>query len=184
MRLVIGVTGASGVEMSYHLLKALKEMKDVETHLIVSDSTVITWEKECSIPFEELSKQADVVYDVHNMAASVSSGTFHTDGMIIIPCSMKTLGGLASGYAENLILRAADVSLKEHRKLVIVPRETPFSALHLRNLKELADMGVVVLPPVLSFYNQPQSLEDQIKHVIGKVLSQFGLDYEGFRRWS
>ena len=126
---------------------------------------------------------ADVVHSNKNMAASISSGSFKTDGMIVIPCSMKTVAGIAAGYTDNLLLRSADVCLKEGRKVVIVPREMPLSRLHLRNIKEAADYGCVVVPPMLTFYNGSNSVEKQMQHIIGKVLMQFGIDYKHFVAW-
>lgn len=184
MRLVVGVSGASGVIMSMYLLKALKEYEGMEIHLVVSESAKRNWELETKIPVEKLYEAADYKYDDSNMAAAISSGSFKTDGMILIPCSMKTLSGIAAGYAANLIARAADVCLKEGRKVVLVPREMPLGKIHLMNLKTVSDLGCVLIPPMLTFYNEPQSLDDQINHVVGKILMQFGLDHKKFVPWS
>lgn len=184
MRIVVGVTGATGVEMSYYLLKALKSIAGCEVHLILSKGAKITWDLECDIPIERLLGLADYVHDEHNMAASVSSGSFVTDGMIVMPCSMKTLAGIAAGYAENLIIRAADVCMKEGRKVVLVPREMPMGRVHLRNMKEAADLGCVIVPPVLTFYNGPKTIDDQINHIVGKILMQFGITYDKFIPWT
>lgn len=132
----------------------------------------------------DLCALADVVYDNRNMAASISSGSFKTDGMIVVPCSMKTVAGIACGYAANLLLRAADVCLKEGRKVVLVPRETPLSRLHLKNLMTVADYGCAIIPPVLTFYNNANTVEKQIAHIVGKVLQQFGVDYKPFVPWT
>ena len=183
MRIIVGVTGATGVGMSYRLLQALKQAEDCEIHLIVSKGAELTWQLECTQPVEELYKLADVVYKEDDLAADVSSGSFVTDGMIIMPCSMKTLAGIASGYAENLIQRSADVCLKENRKVVLVPREMPLGRIHLRNMNEAADYGCVIVPPVLTFYNGASSIEEQIDHIIGKILMQFGISYSRFRAW-
>lgn len=184
MKIIVGVSGASGVQMSYYLLKALKSMEDCEVHLILSEGAKITWNLESDIPIENLLEMADYVHDEHNMAASVSSGSFVTDGMIVMPCSMKTLAGIATGYADNLIVRAADVCMKEGRKVVLVPREMPFGKVHIRNLKEVSDLGCVIVPPVLTFYNNPQTIEDQIHHIVGKILLQFGVAYDKFVPWT
>lgn len=184
MRIIVGVTGATGVEMSYYLVKALKNISDCEVDLILSESAKVTWEMESQIPMEELLKLADHVHDAYNLAASVSSGSVMTDGMIIMPCSMKTLAGIATGYAENLIVRAADVCMKEGRKVVLVPREMPLGKVHIRNLKEAADLGCVIVPPVLTFYNHPQTIEDMIHHIVGKVLMQFGIVHDKFISWT
>ena len=184
MRIIVGVTGATGVGMSYRLLQALKQIKDCKTHLVISKGAILTWKLECTRPVESLYELADVVYEEEDLAADISSGSFVTDGMIIIPCSMKTLAGIASGYAENLIQRSADVCLKENRKVVLVPREMPLGRIHLRNMKEAADYGCIIVPPVLTFYNGASTIEDQIDHIIGKILMQFGISCPGFRAWN
>jgi 4-hydroxy-3-polyprenylbenzoate decarboxylase len=184
MRIIVGVTGASGVEMSYFLLKALKDAENCETHLVISDGGKEIWGLETHIPLDDLLSLADTLHDVKNMAASISSGSFITDGMIIMPCSMKTLAGITTGYADNLIIRSADVCLKEGRKVVLVPREMPFGKVHLRNLKEAADLGCVIVPPMLTFYNGFKTIEDQINHIIGKVLMQFGINHDKFVPWA
>jgi 4-hydroxy-3-polyprenylbenzoate decarboxylase len=183
MRLIVGVTGASGVVMSYHILGALKSIPDCETHLVMTACAKKTWELETTIHLAELEALADVLHDDDNLAASVSSGSFQTDGMIIIPCSMKTLAGIANGYTANLLGRAADVCLKENRKVVIVPREMPLGKIHIRNLSTLSDLGCVIIPPVLTFYNNPENLTDQINHITGKILMQFGLSFANFQPW-
>lgn len=168
MRMIVGVSGATGVEMSYYLVRALKDMGNCEIHLILSEGAKVTWDLESSVPLEELTELADFIYDEKDLAAAVSSGSFVTDGMVILPCSMKTLAGISVGYAENLLIRAADVCLKEGRKVVLVPREMPFGKIHIENLKKASDLGCVIVPPVLTFYNNPRTLEDQIHHIIGK----------------
>ncbi len=183
MRIIVGVTGASGVEMSYFLLKALRSVENMEIFLILSEGARLTWELECGRPLTELCGMADDVLDNVDLAACISSGSFVTDGMIVMPCSMKTLAGIVSGYADNLINRAADVCMKEGRRIVLVPREMPLSRLHLRNLKEAADLGCAIVPPVLTFYNGAETMEDQINHVVGKVLMQFGIVFDRFKPW-
>ena len=183
MRITVGVSGATGVQMSYYLLKALRSIEGMEIHLIVSGGAKRTWELECDFPIERLYELADVIHDEHNMAASVSSGSFVTDGMIIMPCSMKTLSAVATGYAENLIVRAADVCLKENRRVVIVPREMPFGKIHLRNMLTAAELGCSIISPVLTFYNGACTVDDQINHVVGKILLQFGFTYDKFVPW-
>ena len=182
MRIIVAVTGASGVEMSYYLLKYLKK-QNVETHLIITDGAMRTWNYETDRDIRELTELADHVHDEKNMAAAISSGSFVTDGMIIMPCSMKTLAGIVSGYADNLVLRAADVCLKEGRRVVLVPREMPLGKVHLRNLNEAADLGCSIVPPMLTFYNSPASIEDMIIHIVGKVLLQFGISVNDFKSW-
>jgi 4-hydroxy-3-polyprenylbenzoate decarboxylase len=183
MRIIVGITGASGVILGYHLLKALKAYPECETHLIITDGAKGTFKMETHLNISEVEALADVVHDNGNLGASIASGSFKTDGMIVIPCSMKTLSGIATGYAENLLIRAADVCLKENRRVVLVPREMPFGKVHIKNLKEASDLGCVMIPPVLTFYNFAQTVEEQINHIIGKILMQFGLDYENFVVW-
>ena len=182
-RMIVGITGASGVVMGYHLLEALAAHPNIETHLVMSECARLTWNIEAARPLADLLDLADHVHDEKNFAAAIASGSFVTDGMIIIPCSMKTLAGIACGYSDNLLLRAADVCLKENRKVVLVPREMPFGKVHIRNLKETADIGCTIVPPMLTFYNAPEALTDQIHHVIGKVLLQFGIRHNAFKSW-
>lgn len=183
MRIIVGVTGASGVIMSYYLLKALRDAPDCEIHLVTSKAARLTWQYETDRPFEELSSLADAVYEEDDLAAKIASGSFVTDGMIILPCSMKTLAGIVSGYAENLLLRAADVCLKENRRVVLCPREMPLGKIHLHNMSLAALYGCTIVPPMLTFYNGPRTVEDQIHHVVGKVLLQFGIIYERMKSW-
>lgn len=184
MRLIVGISGASGVGLGLYLIKALRAVPDCEIFLIVSECAQRNWSLEMNQPIEDLYRLADAVYDNTNMAAPTSSGSFASDGMIVIPCSMKTLAGIATGYAENLIMRSVDVCLKESRKVVLVTRETPLNRIHLRNMKEAADAGCIILPPVLTFYSNAQTLEDQINHIVGKVLMQFGIVSEDFVPWT
>ena len=183
MRIIVAVTGATGVEMSYYLIQALKSTGQCEVHLIMSGGAKVTWALESTVPIDKVYSMADKVYDEKNLAAAIASGSYVTDGMIVMPCSMKSLAGIVSGYAENLVLRAADVCLKEGRKLVLVPREMPLGRVHLRNLKEAADLGCAIVPPMLTFYNGGTTMEDQINHVVGKVLMQFGIVYDRFKPW-
>lgn len=182
-RIIVGISGASGVIIGYRLLQALKELAAVETHLVITSGARRNFALETDLSLAEICAQADVVHDEHNMAAAISSGSFITDGMIVAPCSMKTLAGIANGYAENLLLRAADVCLKEGRKVVLVPREMPLGKIHLRNLALAADAGCTIIPPMLTFYNAPSDLNDQIDHIIGKILRQFGWDLQSFVAW-
>ena len=179
-RLIVGISGASGAPLAVTLLKALKAT-DIETHVIVTHGGELTIRQECGP--DCLEGLADVLYDNRDIGAAPASGSFQTMGMIVIPCSMKTAAGIHSGYSDNLLLRAADVTLKERRKLVLVARETPLSTIHLRNLYELSQMGAVILPPMLSFYQKPDSVEEMTCHIVGKVLDQFGIDTPGFHRW-
>lgn len=183
MRLVIGVSGASGAPIAVKLLQELKKLPDVETHLVISHGGELTIAQETGMDVDAVKALADVVYDNRDVGAALASGSFKTDGMIIVPCSMKTLAGVHSGYCDNLLLRAADVTLKESRKLLLVPRECPFSPIHLRNMYELSQLSVRILPPVVSYYNHPETADDITGHIVGKIMDCFGLDYAGYRRW-
>lgn len=179
-RLIVGVSGASGAPLAVALLKALRET-EIETHVILTRGGELTLKQECGM--DSLAGLADVLYDNSDIGAAPASGSFKTMGMLVVPCSMKTVAGIHSGYADNLLLRAADVTLKEGRKLVLAARETPLSPVHLRNLYELSMMGVTILPPMLSYYQQPKTLEEATNHIVGKLLDQFGLELPGYRRW-
>lgn len=183
-RLIIGISGASGVQLGYRLLKVLKELKEFEVHLVVSEGAKETIRYELSISYEELIGYADIVHDNNDIAASIASGSYESEGMIIIPASMKTVSALAHGYADSLLQRAADVVIKEKRRLVIVPREMPMSAIHLDNLSYLAKLpDIHIIPPMLTYYNQPASIEDMELHIIGKILSKFNINIKEYKRW-
>lgn len=183
MRLIVGISGASGVQMGYELLKALHGNPKVEVHLVVSDSARRNFELETDVSMDQVFGLADQVYDDQDVAAAIASGSYQTDGMIVIPCSMKTLSAIACGYSANLMARAADVCLKEGRKVVLVARETPLSKIHLRNLQAAVDAGCVILPPMLTFYNGADTLQKQMEHIVGKVLLQFHLKADRFVPW-
>jgi 4-hydroxy-3-polyprenylbenzoate decarboxylase len=182
-RLVIGISGASGVIYGVRLLEALKPLP-VETHLVMTRTAEVTLAHETTLKVAAVRKLADVAHGVDDLAAAVSSGSFRTLGMIVAPCSMRSLGEIATGISSNLLTRAADVVLKERRKLVLLVRETPLHAIHLRNMATLADMGAIIAPPVPAFYNRPKTLEDVIDHTVGRVLDLFGLDTGKVKRWS
>lgn len=169
--------------IALELLRQLKENPEVETHLMYTRGAELTLAQETGVTPAELDALADVVYDNRNIGAGPASGTFQTMGMVVVPCSMKTAAGICSGYSENLLLRAADVTLKERRKLVLVARECPLSTIHLRNLLELSQMGVEILPPMLTYYNHPKALEDCTRHIVGKILDRFDIEGDHFRRW-
>ncbi|MDD3185885.1 MAG: UbiX family flavin prenyltransferase [Anaerostipes sp.] len=183
MDLVIGISGASGVIYGVRLLEVLKQFEDVKTHVILSEYAYKNLAIETDYTVEQVEALADVWYDNHDLAASVSSGSFPIDGVIILPCSMKTLSSVANGYSDCLMVRVCDVALKEQRKLVMCPRETPLSAIHLENMLKLSRLGVSMIPPMPAFYNHPKDLDDMIHHHIMKVLDQLGLSYEGGKRW-
>lgn len=182
-RIIVGVSGASGVAMAEHLLRALNAAGGLDIHLIVSESARLTWELEVGRPVDDLLALATHVHDEKDFAAVIASGSYVTEGMIVVPCSMKSLAGVASGYADNLLLRAVDVCLKENRRVVLVPREMPFGKVHLRNMATAADLGCAIVPPMLTFYNASGDLTGQIHHVVGKILMQFGLEYPAFKPW-
>ena len=182
MKLIIGMTGSTGVIYGIRMLEVLKKMS-IETHLVMSE-----WAAKC-IPMETghtpdyVKSLATTVSDEKNMAASVSSGTHKVNGMIVAPCSMKTLSSIANGYDETLVARAAGVTIKESRKLVLMVRETPLSAIHLENMLKLSRLGVVILPPVTEFYTKPKSIDDIVNHGVGKCLDQFDIEHDLYKRW-
>ncbi|MDE0487760.1 MAG: UbiX family flavin prenyltransferase [Gammaproteobacteria bacterium] len=183
MRLIIGISGASGVIYGIRLLEALREAQEVETHLIISNGGKVNIALETDWKVRDVEALADVVYSDSDVAATIASGSFRTGGMIVAPCSMKTLGAVVNSYAANLLVRAADVTLKEGRKLVLAPRETPLHAGHLRLMHEAALMGAVVAPPVPGFYAKPASVEDIVNHTVGRLMDLFGLETNLVRRW-
>jgi len=180
--LVVGITGASGVIYGVELLKALQKT-DVETHLILSESAGRNLAIETNHSIKEVRALADVVYRNKDVGAAVASGSFLTRGMVVVPCTIKSLSGIAYSYADNLITRAADVTLKEKRTLVMMVRETPLHKGHLDMMARCADLGATILPPMPSFYHGPQSIQDIINQSIGKVLDQMGIEHNLFRRW-
>jgi 4-hydroxy-3-polyprenylbenzoate decarboxylase len=181
-RLIVGMTGSTGAVFGIRLLEALKHA-DVESHLIISKWAQRTLEHETRYTVEQVRSLASVVHSQGDMGASISSGSFITEGMVVIPCSVRTLGGIANGYGEHLVHRAADVILKERRRLVLVVRETPLSEVHLENMLKLARMGVVMLPPMPAFYNHPQTVDDVVDHIVARVLDQFGIAAPFAKRW-
>lgn len=183
MRIIVGITGASGSILGIRLLQALRSL-DVETHLVLSRWAKATLLHETALPVSEVENLASVVHASDNQAASISSGSFKTDGMVVAPCSMKTLAAVRTGYSDNLLCRAADVTLKERRKLVLVARESPLNEIHLENMLALTRMGVVIFPPVPAFYSLPKDLNDVVTQIVGRVLDQFGLDMPDVDRWS
>ncbi len=183
MKLIIGMTGATGATIGIRLLQVLGKMDDVQTHLIISKWAQQTILHETDFALGDVQALADVTYAANDIGAAISSGSYLTDGMVIVPCSMRSLAAVASGQGENLIQRAADVILKEGRKLVMVPRETPLSAIHLENMLKLARLGVVMLPPMPAFYSLPKSVDELIDHIVARILDQFGLPSDSIRRW-
>jgi polyprenyl P-hydroxybenzoate/phenylacrylic acid decarboxylase-like protein len=183
-RLVVGMSGSSAPVLGQRLLEVLRELGAVETHLVMSDGARLSIKHELDVDADAIAELADVVHDPRNLAASVSSGSFPTVGMVIMPCSMRTLAAVATGNTTELLSRAADVTLKERRRLVLVTRETPLNLIHIRNMETVTLAGAVVLPPVPAFYHRPQTIRDLLDQTIGKVLDQFGIEHQLFRRWS
>ncbi len=183
MRIIIGITGASGVLLGVNMLKALAHCPGCETHLVMTDGAKTTLEYETDLSVQDVVSMADYCYDINNLAAPISSGSFKTDGMVIVPCSMKTLSGVVAGYTDNLLIRAADVCVKEKRRVILVPRETPLSSIHLRNMLQAANDGYMLVPPMLTFYNRPDTIQDMINHLIGKIMAAFNLDFNAFVPW-
>ncbi len=182
MRLLVAITGSSGVIYGIKVLEVLFKL-NIESHLIISDWGERNIQIETDRSVESVKSLATRHYSNNNMAAPISSGSFRTDGMAIVPCSMKTLSSIANGYDDNLVSRAAGVCIKESRRLVIVPRETPLSRIHLQNMTRLADIGVIILPAMPGFYHRPRSIDDIVTHIAGKILDQFGVEHNIFKRW-
>lgn len=182
-RIIVGVSGASGSIYAIHTLRALRAIGRHEVHLVISAQARQTVELETDVKPAELEALADVIHDSGNLAASISSGSFKTDGMIVVPCSMRSASAIAYSLNDNLLVRAADVCLKERRTVVLVVRETPLHVNHLRNLARAAEAGAIILPPVPGTYSRPKTLDDVVNHTVGKVLDQFGIENELFTRW-
>lgn len=183
-RLIIGISGASGIPITIGVLKALKDQPDWISCLVISKGGEKTIEMESEYTVEEVIALADEVYDNTNIGAAIASGTFKTEGMVVVPCSMKTVSGIANGYSDTLLLRAADVVLKERRKLVLVARETPFNTIHLKNMLTLSQMGAIIMPPMQTYYNHPETVQDMVNHITGKILDVFDIEFHKFRRWN
>lgn len=181
-RIIVGMSGATGAIYGIRLLQALKQTQ-VETHLVISKWARQTVEHETDYSYEQVCDLASVVHAGGDMGASISSGSFLTEGMVIAPCAMRTVAAVANGFGDTLVQRAADVVLKENRKLVLVARETPLNQVHLENLLKLARMGAVILPPMPAFYNHPQTIADQVDHIVMRILDQFGLAIDLAKRW-
>jgi len=182
-RIVIGMSGASGVIYGVRMLQLLKDT-DYETHLVISEAAKLNIEIETRHDANEVAMMADYTYDHKNVAAALASGSFLAQGMVVVPCTIKTLSGIANSYTENLLVRAADVSLKEKRKLVLVVRETPLHKGHLRLMSMAADLGAHILPPVPSFYHMPKTIDDIIDQTIGKIFDYMGIEHKLFKRWN
>jgi polyprenyl P-hydroxybenzoate/phenylacrylic acid decarboxylase-like protein len=182
-RLVVGVSGSSAPQLAVTFLEIARELGTIETHLVMSGGARRSIELELRRDPAEVAAMADVVYDAGNLGAAISSGSFRTIGMVVVPCSMRTLSAVATGNSDNLVTRAADVTLKERRPLVLVARETPLNYIHIENMRTVTLAGGTILPPVLSFYHQPKTIGDLLRQTCGKVLDQFRIDNETFPRW-
>jgi len=182
-RFIVGITGATGAVYGVQILRSLREVEGWESHVILSDAGALNLWHELKMKRKELEKLADVAYHPKDIAATISSGSFLTEGMVIAPCSMKTLAAVAHAHADDLLSRAADVVLKERRRLVLVPRETPLNLAHLRNMAAATEMGAVVFPPVPAFYARPKTIEDLVAHSVARVLDLFGVHTAKLKRW-
>ncbi len=183
-RLVVAITGATGAVYGVRLLQLLNAVPGVETHLVLSDAAVLTLHQEAGMQRKEVEALAHVVHKNRDIGASIASGSFLTDAMVVAPCSMKTLAAVAHGLSDNLIARAADVMLKERRKLVLMVRETPFNLAHLRNMTAVTEMGGIIFPPLPSFYHRPASIEEMVDHTVARVLDMLGIEHVLAPRWS
>src|SRR5690606_25879434 len=182
-KIVVGISGGSGSIYALSLLKALKEL-NIETHLVVSTMGRAVMQHECGVSLDELKEMASHYHDNQNFFAPISSGSFKVDGMVVVPCSMKTISAVANGYSDSLLTRACDVTIKERRKLVLVPRETPLSPVHLENMLKLSKMGVTIMPLAPGFYNHPETIEDMVLHMTGRILDNLGIDNNLAYRWN
>lgn len=183
-KLIVAITGASGAVYGIRILQHLQTLPDWESHLVLSQSGALTASQELDISRAEIESMADVVHSVKNIGATIASGSFHNAGMIVAPCSMKTLAAIALGLADNLVARAADVALKERRRVALMTRETPLNLAHLRNMTAATEMGAIICPPVPAFYARPASIDDMVDHTVGRVLDLFDIPHENLiRRW-
>jgi len=183
-RIVVGLSGATGAIYGIRTLEILSADPEVEVHLVLTDSGALTIREETRWSVEKVKALADRAYDLNDIGAAISSGSFHTDGMIVAPCSMKSMSMIANSMNANLLIRAADVTLKERRKLVLLVRDTPLHLGHLRLMVSLAEMGAVINPPMPAFYNKPQTIDDIVNHTVGRALDQFGIGHNLFVAWT
>lgn len=182
--LIVGITGASGAIYGIRLLEVLSSISNVETHLMVSEAAEAIVKYETGRSTEDVRALASFSYDIRDIGAQIASGSFKTDGMIVAPCTMKTMSAIANSYSENLLIRVGDVTLKERRRLLLMVRETPLHIGHLRNMERLCEMGAIIMPPVPAFYHKPQTIQDIVDHTVGKMLDIFGIEHSLFHRWS
>jgi polyprenyl P-hydroxybenzoate/phenylacrylic acid decarboxylase-like protein len=183
-RLIVGISGATGSVYGVRLLEALRESRGWETHLVLTEPGALTTWQELGMKRKDVERLADVAYNPRDIAAALASGSFLTEGMVIAPCSMKTLAAVAQAHADDLVSRAADVVLKERRRLVVLPREAPLNLAHLRNMVSVTEMGGIVFPPVPAFYAKPKSIEEMVDQTVARVLDLFGMRAPGIKRWT
>ncbi|PKO62375.1 MAG: 3-octaprenyl-4-hydroxybenzoate carboxy-lyase [Betaproteobacteria bacterium HGW-Betaproteobacteria-18] len=183
-RIIVAISGASGAVYGVRLLQMLRGMADVQTHLVVSDAGWLNIQQELDMPRSEVEALADVIYPIHNVGAAIASGSFQCHGMVIAPCSMRTLAAVALGLSDNLITRAADVMLKERRRLILMVRETPLNLAHLRNMTSVTEMGGIIFPPVPGFYQRPETIADMVNHSVSRVIDLLGLPQANAPRWN
>jgi 4-hydroxy-3-polyprenylbenzoate decarboxylase len=183
-RIIVAISGASGAVYGVRLLQSLRGMTDAQTHLVVSDAGWLNVQQELDLPRADVEALADVVYPVRDVGSAIASGSFQCDGMVVAPCSMRTLAAVALGLSDNLITRAADVMLKERRKLILMVRETPLNLAHLRNMSSVTEMGGIIFPPVPGFYQRPQTIEDMVGHTVSRVVDLLGLPQADAPRWT
>lgn len=183
IRLVVGMSGSSAPQLGVALLERLRLIDCVETYFVMSEGAKLSAKLEADLEPQEIEALADVSYDARNLGAAISSGSFLTDGMVVIPCSMRTLAAIATGNSADLLTRAADVTLKERRRLVLVTRESPLNLIHIRNMETVTLAGATVFPPVLGFYHRPKTIDDMVNQIVGKVLDQFNIPHDLFERW-
>ena len=183
MVLIIGISGASGVIYGIRLLQFLKDRTDIQTHLIITEAGSANITHETGWHLKDVCSLANFVYDINDISARLASGSFKSNGMVVIPCSVKTLSAVAHSYTDNLLVRAADVTLKERRRLVLMLRETPLHLGHIRNMERVTEMGGIILPPVPAFYHKPKTIEDIIDHTVGKILDIFEIEHRLYTRW-
>lgn len=183
-RLVIAITGASGALYGVRMLEMLRSLGGIETHLMISEAGVLSMHHELDLKRKDVEALADVVHNVRDVGACIASGSFQSEGMVVAPCSMKTLGSVAHGLCDNLITRAADVMLKERRRLVLMVRETPFNLAHLRNMTAVTEMGGIIFPPLPALYQRPQSINEMVDHTVGRALDLFAIEHALVPRWA
>jgi 4-hydroxy-3-polyprenylbenzoate decarboxylase len=183
-RIIVAITGATGAVYGVRLLQQLRAIPGVETHLIVSDAAALTLQTEVGMQRRDVEALAHVVHKNREIGATIASGSFQSDGMVVAPCSMKTLAAVALGLSDNLIARAADVVLKERRRLVLMVRETPFNLAHLRNMTSVTEMGGIIFPPLPSFYHQPATIDEMVDHTVARVIDLFGIEHALAPRWA